>query len=380
MSSVTINHVQIRRLLADLSKITAHPSKAQIRATIADCLGMSVSEYQSRLFADFLGMTVQETDFRLVTPSEKTFDGIMLDSITDAKLVRLLSGVIPSEMKDKQLIKLIAAAFGWGDDAFMHALEGVKTSDVKVMADKEVKFWTSRGYENMENWSKALRHETGLCLIGGTTASGKSMIGRLSALLATSSGRSFSYFYDQPFDDREERNNRARRWIAHASSFDLRNVICFDEVTTAEEMLSLVELSQTHLVIAVIYGKSVIDVIQRLERLVPSSRFDATMSMVRGIAAARLLMRLADPTATDIKMRYQGRLALCENAVFTGPEDIATANELARIANNSSVKSSSANNPADEATIASGLWTPFRELVHERIVKGEVDEDPLADR
>lgn len=109
------------------------------------------------------------------------------------KLAASLSKIDSSSLVHTQRLDLIADAFGWRTDAFMHALKGNSTSVGKGRQSPSTMpagpTLDQLGIRMLDRWKRAISSPSGLCLACGATGSGRTTTLAASARYLEASGR-----------------------------------------------------------------------------------------------------------------------------------------------------------------------------------------------
>lgn len=105
-----------------------------------------------------------------------------IDDVVFARLFASLKNKAPSEFKSTQRIELIASAFGWSGDAFMHKLK-TDFAEREERAWQQVRDIYASHYGDMSAFVEALKDGKGLIVCASATGAGKSTFVALTDIL-----------------------------------------------------------------------------------------------------------------------------------------------------------------------------------------------------
>ncbi|MCS4089119.1 hypothetical protein [Rhizobium sp. BK176] len=118
---------------------------------------------------------------------------ILVTKAAVRKLAASLSKTDSSSLRHTERLDLIAEAFGWKTDAFMHALKGnVKARLKPGNLPTALRFGPTLdqlGIRLLDTWKRAISSSSGLCLACGATGSGRNTTAEASARYLETIGR-----------------------------------------------------------------------------------------------------------------------------------------------------------------------------------------------
>ncbi len=220
-------------------------------------------------------------------------------SVTQAavrNLAAALAKVDTTKLKHTERLDLIAEAFGWKTDAFMHSLKEAGTNPPVSRPGASIPegSWErdgvlplrNLGIHRLDQWESVLAKSNGVVINAGPTGSGKTTVLCASAKFLQAAGRPVYTLSD----------------ITHPIvSMSGAPVLLYGEIrdaSMAAESFALAEAG--FLVLATLHAGSPAGVLTRLEHYaVPASR----LGLLRGVMAQRLIRRVTGEQALVADVR-----------------------------------------------------------------------------
>jgi hypothetical protein len=198
-------------------------------------------------------------------------------------LASALSKIDTSKLKHTERLELIAQAFGWKSDAFMHALKAI---DVPADADSSLLFsassWRpgarpslrSLGIRQIDLWESLLAEPAGVIINTGATGTGKTTVLAASADYLVAAGR--------PVYTRED--------FLGPVPVPGNPVLIYGEIRDPRSAVEVFEYAEAgFLVLATMYAGTTESVATRLQDLsIPQSR----LGMLRGAMSQALIRQV----------------------------------------------------------------------------------------
>ncbi|MCV9964774.1 hypothetical protein OIU34_23055 [Pararhizobium sp. BT-229] len=238
---------------------------------------------------------------------------ILVTKAAVRKLAASLSKIDSSSLRHTDRLDVIADAFGWRTDAFMHALKGNSTAGGKARVAPSTLLAGATldqlGIRLLDSWMRAISSPSGLCLACGATGSGRTTTLAASARHLEASGRRV-YTQDN---------------FPTASHGD-GDVVLFGDLrdrTTAERAFGYADSG--YLVLAV----SPLFTVERTVEVLSGYGMDETrFGVIRGAISqhlVRLVCRSCGTAGCDVCSHrgYKGRTLASHVVRFHGPDDVS---------------------------------------------------------
>jgi hypothetical protein len=279
MTSLFVNHEDIRQFIARLAAETPEDR------SFHGCL-----EHVIRCF----GLPISEFLFRCKAAGPVADNGLPLDRTTVHALARTLVEHDFRELKNTKRLQLVASAFGWKADAFMHHLKSTTASLGRnpTLADTfsvipEPSLEALGGGSNMEAWKEAIgRHSDGLYIAVGPVGSGKSTTLQRSASHLAKHASVTIIEGEVPQDGTEEGRMFERAILAAMKGGT--TVFVFSEIRSRRDARFALWLAERAVVLTKMHGDSPLQAINRMRDLalcVPVDPIRGVFSqhLVRGV-------------------------------------------------------------------------------------------------
>lgn len=204
--------------------------------------------------------------------------------LTDKQLHKLLegfSGKAPSEFRSTERIEILAEAFGWRGDAFMHKLKTEFQMQEAEAWKRVAHIYDRFGYGDVKEWMQALRAEKGLLLVSSPTSGGKTSFAGLTTALVNNRFKSRKIsvcanslisaargedIIQSKFHELAKLTFRLgldqRSFPAWPAKTEDKLLIVYD-VSKASDVEMIFEAAKSHLVIATAHGANVQHTLKR---------------------------------------------------------------------------------------------------------------------
>jgi hypothetical protein len=262
----------------------------------------------SSLFPDF-GRWKQPDDSR---ETENGMTDILVTKAAVRKLAASFSNIDSSSLRHTDRLDLIADAFGWKTDAFMHALKASKNDRTKpAMRPSALATGPTLGdlgIRLLDSWKRAISSSSGLCLACGATGSGRTTTVEASARYLETTGRRVYTRSDLP-----------------SSAQGHGEVVLLGDIRdreTAEQALGYAESGFLVLAVSPFYT------VERTAEVMAHFGIAATrLGAVRGAISQQLVRCVcrqcrAKGCESCSERGYKGRTLASHVVRFPGPEDI----------------------------------------------------------
>jgi hypothetical protein len=315
MSSIFLHYADARRLVAAIRELRFPVGVED--ATITFCKAFLI--YNGLFWRKLKEPPVDQPGLNLTTK-------IYLD------IVRSLGQRAGSTLRNRECIELVAGAFGWRGDAFMHHLKTTtkhlssNPSVVETPGPSAIQQITDLGFTDIGNWLESLQAARGLCIVSGQAGSGKSTLQRLSVLhLRETGANSVVCQWEDATDNFSTMRLRAvtKGWLDSAD-ISQKRALLLPEIRDASDLEFALNCSKTCLVVTCCHAASIWETIESLLAYgVPQEQLQDS---IRGIVNMQLVRRATPKVQEDpVKGR---RIPVCENAVFRTPEDFIRVSAL----------------------------------------------------
>lgn len=225
------------------------------------------------------------------------------------KLAAILSNTDTSSIRHGDRLDLIASAFGWRTDAFMHSLKKTAKASTQVAFDPVETFpfddqpWgrgvplRKLGIRLCFAWELAAEQENGVLIVTGATGSGRSTTLMSTAQFLAKQGRRL-----QPGDD--------DLLLQYGKPGD---VVSFGHISTSERAhLAYLLADKGMLVLASMAHSSFDDLTMIRNMGISSDRLELT----RAIIHQKLIRKIAPKLADGAGPKYRGRTLISDVQVF----------------------------------------------------------------
>ncbi|TLX16687.1 hypothetical protein [Rhizobium sp. MHM7A] len=226
------------------------------------------------------------------------------------KLAAILSNTNTTSMRHGDRLDLIASAFGWKTDAFMHSLKktGKALTPAVVDAIEPSPFddqpWgrgvplRKLGIRLCFAWELAAEQNSGVLIATGATGSGRSTTLTSTALFLAKQGRKL-----QPGND--------ELLLQYGKPGD---VISFGYISTRERAYLAYQLAEKGMLVLASMGHSAFDDLSLLRNLgISAKRLELTRAIIHQKLVRKIAPKLADGVAGP---KYQGRTLVSDVQVF----------------------------------------------------------------
>lgn len=236
---------------------------------------------------------------------------ILVTKAAVRKLAASLSRIDCSSLRHTDRLDVIADAFGWKTDAFMHALKGNTKEQGKAVSSPPVlragPTLDQLGIRLLETWKRAISSSSGLCLACGATGAGRTTTLEASARHLEAMGRRI---YTQ----------EAFPTASHGDG----SVVLFGDLRdreTAEQIFDYVE--NGFLVLAV----SPLATVERTAEVLSGYGMAHRFGVIRGAISQFLIRKVCHNCTpdgcTNCEGRgYKGRTLVSHVVRFHGPEEV----------------------------------------------------------
>lgn len=295
MTGAYLNHEDIRQFLANLGK-----------KKIGD--GLDPHRGLEHVAACF-GLSFPQLDFRCRATGPASFTGVPLTRETMFALGDMVTERDMSVLKNSKRLDLVAGAFGWKGDAFMHHLksttaglgrnvtmspgyDGIPVMNVRDL-DSGPSVWVMLDSLN--------RHADGLFLFAGPTGSGKSTMLQMT-VRSLPKDKTVSIIQPDleamPFPPiRVDEMSQALRRSPP-------DILVMPEIRDEESAKFALQMAENMIVLATIHGGSPLSVVKRLAHMAAGVRIDG----LRGVFSQRLVRTVPEAS------RF--RVAICDYKPF----------------------------------------------------------------
>jgi hypothetical protein len=308
MSSIFLHYADARRLVAAIRKLR-YPVVLE-DATIVFCEAFQI--YNGLFYRKLKEPPVDQP-------------GLNLTNEIYLKIAGLLNEHAGSSLRNRECIELVAGAFGWRGDAFMHHLKATtkhspsNPSVVDTPGPAAIQQIADLGFTGIENWLESLQAANGLCIISGRAGSGKSTLQQLSALHVQETGaNALVCRWEDATDDFSTMRLRAvtEGWLYSADTATKR-VLMLPEIRNASDLEFALKCSKSCLVVTCCHAASIWETIESL--LAYGVAQEQLQDSIRGIVNMQLVTRATAKVQEDPNKGR--RIPICENAVFRSPDE-----------------------------------------------------------
>jgi hypothetical protein len=316
MSSLFLQYADARRLIAAIRELR-HPVQID-NATIVFCKAFDI-------YSSLFHRKLEET------PADHP--GLNFTKEVYLKIASAFYERSGSSFRNRECIELVAGAFGWRGDAFMHFLKTTTkhlTSNLSVVetpGPSALQQLSDLGFTDIDNWLESLKATVGLCVVSGAAGSGKSTLQRLSVRHATELGaNALAFEWDDMTDDFSLIRLKAIAdgWLASADT--RKRVLLLPEIRNAIDLQFALKCSKSCLVVTCCHATSIWETIDSL--LAYGATMEQLQGSVRGVANMRLAMRTPEKVQADPNKRR--RVPVCENAVFRTADEFFVVAALSK--------------------------------------------------
>jgi hypothetical protein len=308
MSSIFLHYADARRLVAAIRKLR-YPVVLE-DATIVFCEAFQI--YNGLFYRKLKEPPVDQP-------------GLNLTNEIYLKIAGLLNEHAGSSLRNRECIELVAGAFGWRGDAFMHHLKATtkhlpcNASVIETPGKTAIQQIMDLGFTGIENWLESLQAPNGLCIISGPAGSGKSTLQRLSVLHVRETGaNALVCRREDASDDFSVMRMRAvaEGWLSSADTAT-KLVLMLPEIRNASDLEFALKCSKSCLVVTCCHAASTWETIESLLAYgVPQEQLQDS---IRGIANMKLMKKSIAKVLEDPNKGR--RIPVCENAVFRSPDE-----------------------------------------------------------
>jgi len=355
MSNIFLQYADVRRIMSAMKTQHAPMTVDEASGFLSSALGIR----ESRLLV------------RLREVPVITFPGINLTNEAYFSLLKALEGRVCSTLPSRARVEIVAAAFGWRGDAFMHHLktttrhiaQNISFNDPRPSAIERIR---SAGFVGIDAWLVALNEPTGLCLIGGPTSSGKSTFQQMCGQYLYERGASITVD-DELFGNllSSVPTEPIRRTFTSAKEGGIQAHLVV-EIDSPKALQYAVQEAEHSLVVATVNSKSILHTFHRLSCLFGANR-RFPCELLRAIVNVQLLVRAnTAPRAT--------RFPVCEIVHFT---DTAHAEAIANKLRAHEVAERLSLDLDD--LLSRGLsklvtWKTAKEIAEQHLAAGDIDQ------
>lgn len=276
MTGAYVNHEDIRQLLANLGKVELPDRRYIIWALehVGKCIGLPFSVLH----------------FRCKASGPRSEVGIPMTSETLFALGEAVMANDFTRLRNTERLDLVARAFGWKPDAFMHQLKsttsGLGRNETLSLDYEALPALTIRSLDSGPSvWTMldALeRHSDGLFLFSGPTGSGKSTT--LQMTLAEISPRRSVTILEPEVGSFAVSDEQLER-LSHSLRRSPTDILALPQIRDERMARVALKMAPSMVVVATIYGESPISSVKTLGELAP----DVPADGLRGVFSQRLV-------------------------------------------------------------------------------------------
>lgn len=294
MTGAYVNHEDIRQFLAKLGTEKIGDGLDPLRGLehVASCFGLSFPEL----------------NFRCKATGPASLTGIPLSRDTMFALGDMVTQRDMSVLKNTKRLDLVANAFGWKADAFMHHLKtttsGLGRNETMSPGYDGIPKMTIRDLDSGPSVHMMLdslnQHSDGLFLFAGPTGSGKSTTLQMT-VRSISKDKTVTIIEDlESIRTPSIRLNEISQ-VLHRSPPD---ILVMPEIRDEKSARFALRMAKNMVVLATIHGGSPLSVVKRLAHMAAGVKIDG----LRGVFSQRLVRTVPEDS------RF--RLAICHYEPF----------------------------------------------------------------